>query len=97
MPEQIVRSPAEIVEDLRNYGVNDIYVSGVSFRHNYRKHISETNNLLKAKQLSCDFTYIDNDNITATHLWKDKIQLNNNGTTILVNNFIDNVNGENIA
>ena len=43
------------------------------------------------------FSFIENDNISAAHIWRDKLHLNENGTIVLANNFIQRVNPKNIA
>ena len=44
--------------------------------------------MVKANETYRGFTFIDNLNITSRHLWKDRIHLNDQGTIILMNNFI---------
>ena len=96
-PTEIVNDILNIVEICRSYGVNDIYVSGITYRENFQELVSGTNNLLRKKQLLNHFSFIENDNISAAHIWRDKLHLNENGTIVLANNFIQRVNPKNIA
>ena len=72
-PKEIVNDILNIVEICRSYGVNDIYVSGITYRENFQELVSETNNLLRKKQLLNHFSFIENDNISAAHIWRDKL------------------------
>ena len=91
-PSDICNEITNIVSTCHSYGVKDVYVSAVIFRPNFDQLVNETNNFLRAKQLSHGFVFIDNDNILNDHIWKEKIHLNNKGTVILANNFIKYIN-----
>ena len=91
-PAEIVNGILHTVEICRSYGVHDINVFGITYREHFRSAVSQTNNILRTKQSLEDFNFIENDNITAAHIWWDKLHLNNNGTIILANNFIKHVN-----
>ena len=77
-----------IVDICKSYGVNEVFVSGITCRHQFYKNVCEINNMLRSKQFIKDFIFIDNANLKPEHIWRDKIHLNDNGTSILTNNFI---------
>ena len=83
---------SNIANICRSYGVNDVYVSSITYRRQYQKLITDLNNILRSKQLSHDFILIENDNISAKHIWRDKIHLNELGSVALANNFINCMN-----
>ena len=96
-PAEIVNDILRIVEICRIYGVNDVHVASITYRVDFQKLVSQINDLLRAKQFLNNFSFIENDNITAAHIWRDKLHLNNNGTIVLANNFIKSVNRKHIA
>ena len=96
-PEEITSDILNTVDICKSYGVNDVYVSGITYRENFQEKVSETNSLLHAKQTRYGFTFIDNENINATHTWKDNIHLNDRGTAMLANNFIRHINSKSTA
>ena len=80
-------------EKCRNYGVNNIFLSGIVFTtrvsldiliqvHNKISNFCNTNGLY----------YIDNRNIRADCLYKDGLHLIYKGKIVLANNFIINLN-----
>ena len=82
-----------MVEKCRNYGVNNIFLSGIVFTtrvsldiliqvHNKISNFCSTNGLY----------YIDNRNIRADCLYKDGLHLIDKGKIVLANNFIINLN-----
>ena len=77
-----------IVDICKRYGVNDVFVSEITYRNQYINNVYEVNNILRSKQFLNDFIFIDNENINPQHIWKDKIHLNDEGTSFLGNNFI---------
>ena len=83
----------EKVEKCRNYGVNNIFLSGIVFTmrvsldiliqvHNKISNFCNTNGLY----------YVDNRNIRADCLYKDGLHLIDKGKIVLANNFIINLN-----
>ena len=91
-PLDISNEILNIVGICHNYGVNNVYVSSITYRPQFQKSVSELNKLLLDHHLQNDFKMIVNDNITGEHIWKDKIHLNHKGTIILANNFIKCIN-----
>ena len=82
-----------MVEKCRNYGVNNIFLSGIVFTtrvsldiliqvHNKILNFCNTNGLF----------FIDNRNIRADCLYKDGLHLIDKGKIVLANNFFINLN-----
>ena len=88
----IVDDIIKCIQQCRDFGVNRVLVSNITYRPGYEELVKEVNDLLDAKKLIHDFNLIYNDNIKATHIWKDDLHLNNMGREILANNIIDAVN-----
>ena len=82
----------KIVEKCHHYGVNEIFVSGLTIRPYYQDKIKELNNLLKANEQEFNYKFIDNSDIVERHLWKDNLHLNEQGTINLACNFLDALN-----
>ena len=74
----------------KEYGAKKIFISSIIISQSieYRK-ILEINEKLKDKCKVNGFVYIDNGNITSENLWKDGTYLNETGSILLANNFID--------
>ena len=95
------QSTKEIADDIINIGKKcerqgiRVYISSILYRSNFydRKKLRQVNDFLG----SCaenNFIYICNDVITQQYLWRDGIHLNNEGTNMLANNFIDHLKGK---
>ena len=82
----------EIVKTCYNYGVNQVFVSGITRRPDCEYEINELNNILMAKRTFFYYTFIPNSNITFNHLWKDDHHLNDEGSKQLNSNFITAIN-----
>ena len=82
----------EIVNKCHNYGVNEIFVSGLTCRPAYQVKVNKINKLLREYARSYDYMYIDNSDIGKRHLWKDFLHLNDQGMTNLACNFLDSLN-----
>ena len=74
------------------HGVNDIFVSGVTFRKNHITKVRELNNFIDSKQFTYGFKFINNDNIMVQDIGKDTIHLNYNGIMKIANNITDAIN-----
>ena len=92
-PEQIYKDIMNIVDICHSYGVNQVYVSSLVFRPLFRQAVSDTNYLLRCNEFLHNYILINNDDIKAEHISKDKIHPNNNGLTIIGNNIIRVING----
>ena len=82
----------EVVNKCHIYGINEIFVSGLTCRPYYQKKIEAINKLLEVNAEKYNYVFIDNSDITERHLWKDKLHLNNQGTINLSCNFLDYLN-----
>ena len=91
--DMLIKNITCMVEKCRNYGVNNIFMSGIVFTtrvslgiliqvHNKISNFCNTNGLY----------YIDNRNIRADCLYKDGFHLIDKGKIVLANNFIINLN-----
>ena len=89
----IVNDIIDIVKLCQGYGVNQVYVSEITYRPKYFNEINEINSILNAEAPLHNFTVISNSNINAMHLWSDNLHLNDEGTKILTNNFTLAING----
>ena len=54
--------------------------------------IQQVNDSLREQCILNGFGFISNDNISRTHLWKDRIYLEDLGTNIAAGNFVDFLN-----
>ena len=88
----IMENILKIVDLCRLHGVNKIFVSSMIYREGLNHKVRELNNLLNHNQLENGYTLIDNTNVTSYHIWVDKIHPNNDGLTIIANNFINAIN-----
>ena len=75
MGKDIANEIIHMVEECRKYGVNEVFVSGLTTRIGWMKQINDINNILKEKASSCNFIFIDNTNITRDHLNYDGLHL----------------------
>ena len=87
-PDTIAKDVQEIVKVCKEYGINDIFVSGITYREYFENEILNFNNFLMSSQSYHNFTFISNENIIISDLWKDRIHLNENGLSKIANNFI---------
>ena len=87
----------DIVETCRRGGVQTIFISSLTCRPSYQREINEINNLLKYYADIYNFTFIDNVRIRKEHLWKDGVHLNDEGISILTNNYITHLNRPSLA
>ena len=81
-----------VIQICGNYGVNEVFLSGITFRNRHLSKVRNLNNLLEMNEEADDYTFIKNDNIYAKDLGKDNLHLNFVGTTKIVNNILDNLN-----
>ena len=90
--DAIAENIFRIVDQCQLYGVNNVYVSSMIYREGLMHKVTEVNNILKGNELSNNYVLIDNSNVTSYHIWSDKIHPNNEGLTVLANNFINALN-----
>ena len=87
--KDILQEIINLVNMCRNGGVNDIIVSAITTRPAFQTKLEEVNRLLKVNAGTHNYIFADNSNIHRNHLWNDKIHLNNEGLTLLTNNYLD--------
>ena len=93
---EIMMEIIEIAKKCHQYGINEIFIAGLTIRPRYDKQINIINNLLKENATKFNYRFIDNTDIMEKHLWKDKLHLNEQGTIILANNFLHFLNKRSI-
>ena len=89
---EIVEEIIEMVNDCHTQGVNEIYISSITYRHSHLSRINSINRLLSEKSFQHDYQFIDNSNIKSHHLRNDKLHLASDGARILGKNFLDYIN-----
>ena len=79
----------------RSYGVGNIAVSSIlkGSSLNINQVIYQVNNILKCLCRTNDFSYVCNDLVNENYLWKDGLHMTNEGSSLLLNNFINYLNG----
>ena len=79
----------------RSYGISNIAVSSILkiSGFNINQVIYQVNNILKPLCRINEFSNIYNNSGNENHLWKDALHLTNEGSSLLLNNFINYLNG----
>lgn len=86
---EIVNGLIEIAEKCTNSGVEKVFISSlITCSRVDESRIDEINRLLKERCEALDVTFIDNDNIKNSSLWKDGIHLTDDGKTMLAKNYL---------
>ena len=83
----------EMAKKCRSYNVKNVFISGIVYTE--RVNVKTLENIYDKVVSLCsklNLRYIDNRNINANHLFKDRLHLMESGKTILANNFISNWN-----
>ena len=93
-PIDIAEQIIKVVKMCHEKGVNTVYVSSIPLRKGKEQEVNDVNNFLRANTFMHDFILIDNSNITLSHIYRDNVHLNFNGTRIIANNFIRAINGK---
>ena len=94
-PNEIVNEIISVVQVCRDHGVNDIFVSGLTYRPAFQGKIDEINSMLMRNANNFNYKFIDNGSIRKEHLWRDDLHLNNEGLSILANNYLTHLNAYN--
>ena len=89
---EIAKEIVNIVKLCHNHDVNDVFVSGIPLRIGKEEEVYDVNIFLQARTFLNDFIMIDNSNTTRSHIARDNIHLNNNGTWVIANNFVRAIN-----
>ena len=91
----------KLTEDIINIGksgidvgVKEVVISSILPKKNIAltRFIWQVNDSLRKQCVLNRFGFVSNDNISRTHLWKDGIHLEDLGTNILADNFVDFLN-----
>ena len=73
--------------------VETVFISSLVFNQRVEwKRIEIINEQLKRNCMNQGFIFIDNNEISARHMWRDGIHLLEIGNIVLANNFIDYIN-----
>ena len=92
--DTIVSNVLKIAEKCKLYGVNNIFISGMTYRQQFQGKVDLFNKFFTFNQYySSLYKFISNSNIYSTDIWSDKLHLNNKGVIKLANNFINTING----
>ena len=90
--KEIFMEIMDLVIKCHNYGVNEVFVSGVTLNPNHQSQIRVLNGLLRENTGMYNYVFIDNSDIEEEHLWKEQLHLNNKGTNRLACHFLDCLN-----
>ena len=87
---EIVESVMKIGRDAHEHGAKKVYISGIMARrgNQYRDAVSRVNDLLYMVCLAENFVFIDQRDITLSHISSDGLHLNYDGSTILKMNIL---------
>ena len=89
----MVEKSRNMVKKCRNYGVNNIFLSGIVFTTRVSLDILiQVHNKISTFCNTNGLYYIDNRHIRADCLYKDGLHLIDKGKIVLANNFIINLN-----
>ena len=92
--ENIAEHLLETGETCRRYGAKRIYIGGVTSRKGLQRRCFALNDSVKEKCVRHGFIFIDNSNISVSHL-TDGVHLSDSGSEILKKNYLQALNGEN--
>ena len=92
--EDMARNIIKIGSNCKSHGVNDVFISSILVKKNQALNalIRRVNDMLRDLCVINGFGFICNDMITTKCLWKNGIQLQDLGTSILSKNFIEIIN-----
>ena len=88
-----INNVQEMAKKCRSYNVKNVFISGIVYTE--RVNVKTLENIYDKMVSLCsklNLRYIDNRNINANHLLKDRLYLMESGKIILANNFISNLN-----
>ena len=71
--EEICIDIIKIVEKCYEYGVNEVYVAGLTCRPKFQKKVDKINEILRENANTHDYTFIDNTNITKNDLFHSSL------------------------
>ena len=91
---QVVEDVMAIARSAREAGASKVFVSAVMVRHGqqYRNPVRRVNNLLERRCSEEGFFYMDQSDVTSSHISMDGVHLNFHGQTILKYNILSTFN-----
>ena len=89
--DELAHHIIEAGEISERFGVKDIYIAGVTARPGLQGRCYKLNDKLKELCEDRNYTYINNDNISLSHLY-DKVHIGNPGSKILMENYLRALN-----
>ena len=81
-----------LVKICQDRGVNQVLVSGITFRYNFTRKVTELNDIIHSKEETYGFKFINNDNISSNDIGMDNLHLNQSGTGKIALNTADAIN-----
>ena len=92
--KDIVNPVLNIGKQCLSYRVKEVIISSIFIKKQFKltRVIRQVNDLLRDEYKRNNFQFISNDNITREVLWRDGLQLNNDGTHIFASNLVDFLN-----
>ena len=81
-----------VVKICREHGVNEVFISGITYRNRNMAKVSQLNKFIESQQQIYDFKFINNDNINEKDVGNDKLHLNYSGTVKIANNITNAIN-----
>ena len=91
--ENLTVNIAKTVDKIINYGISNIFISGLTFTQRISKvSLEKVNDILLGICKSRNLVYINNENILQKDLFTDGLHLINSGKNKLSENIVDNIN-----
>ena len=92
--ESIAKDIIESGEVCKQFGVKNVFISGVPIRQKeyIQKRCTELNDILQEMCKHHGFIYIDNANINMSHVQQDGVHLTYEGSDLLANNYLSYLN-----
>jgi lysophospholipase L1-like esterase len=87
---EVVENLMKIARKAREVGAETVHVSAIIVRHGYqyKNPVKRVNNLLEATCVSEGFLFMDQSEISSSHIAKDGVHLNFYGITLLKMNIL---------
>ena len=92
--DELANHIIEAGEICKRYGVEDIFVAGVTARPGLQRRCYGLNDRLEQLCEERGFVFINNDNISISHLY-DKVHIGEAGSRILKGNYLKALNDRN--
>ena len=90
--DDIANEIFNLVKICKDHGVNDVLVSGITFRGNFLAKVRDLNNSIQSKEGMYDFKFIDNTNILRSDICTDNLHLNHSGIAKIAINIANAIN-----